>query len=411
MGALINMSKAVPAFIHEEILRARAITDRLFAQVLPDALYERPIPERHRLIFYVGHLEAFDWNLIGKSFLGLNPIDPALDSVFAFGIDPTPGALPQDKATDWPELFQVRRYVARIRSSLDTTVNQANEHVLRMALEHRLMHAETLTYLIHNLPYSKRLTRMRGAHSSAGASGHEFITIPAGSVSLGLKRGEGFGWDNEFEFHQRDVEGFSITKYKVTNGQYLQFVRDGGPVPHYWIERGDEFRYRGFHGEVPLPTDFPVFVSYVQAEAYAKWMNKAVPTESQFHRAAFGTDSQFERPYPWGQDSPRQEVGNFDFSSFEPLPVTSHPAGNSAFGVSQMMGNGWEWTSSEFAPFPGFRREPLYPGYSADFFDGDHHVVKGASCATDHLLMRRSFRNWFRVSYPYAYTSFRLVEN
>jgi len=397
--------------MRDEILRARAITDRLFTQVLPEALSERPIPDRHRLIFYVGHLEAFDWNLIGKGFLGLNSIEPELDSTFAFGIDPAPGALPQDQPSDWPELFQVRRYVARVRSRLDTLVPAASEHVLRMALEHRLMHAETLIYLIHNLPYSKRLTRMFGMQSGFGPRALEFITIPAGRVTLGQQRGEGFGWDNEFELQHHDVDSFAITKYKVTIGQYLQFVREGGPMPHYWIERNGEFRYRGFHGELPLPADYPVYVSYRQADAYAKWMNKALPTESQFHRAAFGTESEAERPYPWGEDTPRQGLENLDFPSFDLLPVTSNPSGDSAFGVSQMMGNGWEWTSSEFAPFPGFKREPLYPGYSADFFDGDHRVVKGASCATDRLLMRRSFRNWFRDSYRYAYTSFRLVED
>ena len=405
------MSMVVPISIHDEMLRARALTDRLFVQVLPEALSDRPIPERHRLVFYIGHLEAFDWNLIGKGLLGSDPVEPELDSLFAFGIDPTPDGLPQDKAGDWPELFEIRRYVAQVRSRLDRLAPQATERVLRMALEHRLMHAETLTYLIHNLPYSKRLTRMRGIQSVRESRPQEFIEIPAGTVTLGQRRGQSFGWDNEFDLHSYAVDTFAISKYKVTNGEYLKFVEDGGPVPHYWIERSGEFRYRGFHGEVPLPAGFPVYVSYQQAEEYARWMKKTLPTEAQYHRAAFGTDSGFERSFPWGQDNPRQELGNFDFLSFDVAPVTSNPSGDSAFGVSQMMGNGWEWTSSEFAPFPGFQREPLYAGYSADFFDGDHHVAKGASCATDHLLLRRSFRNWFRDSYPYAYTTFRLVEN
>src|SRR5262245_2832228 len=143
------MAMTVPSFLHDEIIRGRAITDRLFAQLLPEALYDRPIHERHRIVFYIGHLEAFDWNLIGRGFLGLDPIDAELDSIFAFGIDPTPNALPEDKASDWPELFQVRRYVAQVRSKFDWIFAQTNVSMLRMALEHRLMHAETLTYLIH----------------------------------------------------------------------------------------------------------------------------------------------------------------------------------------------------------------------------------------------------------------------
>jgi formylglycine-generating enzyme required for sulfatase activity len=169
--------------------------------------------------------------------------------------------------------------------------------------------------------------------------------------------------------------------------------------------------YRGFHGETPLPSDSPVYVSYNEAEAYARWSGKELPTEAQFHRAAFGANEEADREYPWGNQPPRREFGNFDFTNADLIPVTSDSPGDSAFGVSQLVGNGWEWTSTKFSPFEGFKPDPLYPGYSADFFDGEHHVVKGASCATDHMLLRRSFRNWFRDSYRYAYTSFRLVEN
>lgn len=93
------------------------------------------------------------------------------------------------------------------------------------------------------------------------------------------------------------------------------------------------------------------------------------------------------------------------------MPVTATPAGDSAFGASQLVGNGWEWTRSPFAPFPGFEPFPTYPGYSANFFDNGHYVLKGASPVTDRVLLRPTFRNWFRPHYPYAYTTFRLVED
>jgi formylglycine-generating enzyme required for sulfatase activity len=226
-----------------------------------------------------------------------------------------------------------------------------------------------------------------------------------------MTEGTEFGWDNEFELHTQQVEAFEISKYKVTNAEYLAFVENGGSVPHYWIERNGQWRYRGYHGEVPLPSDFPVYVSYTQATEYARWAGKALPTEAQFHRAAFGTPDGVERQFPWGNEYPRAQHGNFDFRHFDLMPITSDPSGDSAFGVSQMIGNGWEWTRTAFAPFPGFKPAPLYRTYSANFFDNDHHVVKGASCATDHALLRRSFRNWFRDHYGYAYTTFRLVEN
>jgi formylglycine-generating enzyme required for sulfatase activity len=405
------MSLVLRSSIYDEISRARNITDRLFVQVFPEALYDRPIPERHRLIFYIGHLDAFDWNIVGSRAMNQDPISRELDTLFAAGIDPPPGQLPGDTAGDWPNPFEIRRYVSHVRTNLDRLLHQAPESALHLALEHRLMHAETLTYLIHNLPYSRRLTRMRGVHSDNESPAAHFVRIPAGVVTMGKSRGAGFGWDNEFDLHSRHVEAFTMLRYKVTNHQYLKFVREGGPVPHYWVERNGNWRYRGYHGEVPLPRDFPVFVSFDQAEAYARWVGKSLPTEAQFHRAAFGTPSGFERLYPWGNEYPRSEHGNFDFSYFDQVPVTANPCGDSAFGVSQLVGNGWEWTSSVFAPFPGFQSEPLYPGYSADFFDGQHRVVKGASCATDRVFLRRSFRNWFRDHYRYAYTTFRLVEN
>ena len=374
-------------------------------------MYDRPIAERHRLVFYVGHLEAFDWNHIGARALAQHPVSEELDTLFAFGIDPPPGQLPQDLPSDWPSLKQAKDYVQSVRKNLDRHLSNAPEHALHIALEHRLMHAETLTYLLHNLDYSRRLTRPCPITAQTEAPIPVSIRIPAGAARLGLKRGEAFGWDNEFEQQISQVPAFQISKYKVTNAQYLEFVHAGAPAPHYWIERGERWLYRGFHGEVPLPSAAPVYVSYVQAESYARWAGKELPTEAQFHRAAFGTANEGERRHPWGHELPERSHGSFGFQYSDPLPVNATPAGDSAFGVAQLVGNGWEWTSTPFAPFPGFVPDTLYPQYSAPFFDGDHHVVKGASCATDTRFLRSSFRNWFRKQYPYAYTTFRIVEN
>ena len=113
------------------------------------------------------------------------------------------------------------------------------------------------------------------------------------------------------------------------------------------------------------------------------------------------------RLHPWGDDEPSDAHGVFDFSSWDPQPAGSHPSGASAWGVEDLVGNGWEWTSSTFAPFPGFRAAASYPEYSADFFDGEHYVMKGASPATARELLRPTFRNWFRARYPYVYATFR----
>ena len=258
------------------------------------------------------------------------------------------------------------------------------------------------------------------------------IEIPAGMATLGLRRAErAFGWDNEFEAHTVDVPAFSIDAHKVTNGEFLKFVREGGYSernlwsskawdwinkegvrhPSFWMERAQDWFYRGMFREQRLPLDWPVYVSQAEASAYARWVRKALPSEAQYHRAAFGTCEGRERAYPWGDDSPIPAYGNFDFHRWDPAPVTAFPSGRSAFGVENLIGNGWEWTSTLFEPFPGFQPFPFYPGYSANFFDGKHYVMKGGSARTAASLLRRSFRNWFQPHYPYVYAGFRCVVN
>jgi len=151
---------------HELLARlqqARAETDRLFDHVRPEFLYERPIPERHRIVFYVGHLEAFDWNLLRERILGRTSFHSEFDNLFAFGIDPVDGGLPTDRPSDWPVLVQVCDYVSQVRQALDDGLTAALSHkvgledhsanqLLNVAIEHRLMHAETLAYMLHQLP-------------------------------------------------------------------------------------------------------------------------------------------------------------------------------------------------------------------------------------------------------------------
>jgi formylglycine-generating enzyme required for sulfatase activity len=227
------------------------------------------------------------------------------------------------------------------------------------------------------------------------------------------------------------VPGFSIDRYKVTNAQFAEFVQAGGyqdrrfwskwawewvtssgtQHPKFWKRQGSTWHILAMFGEIPFQPLWPVYVSHAEAEAYARWKGKALPSEAQFHRAAYGTQEGAERLYPWGDAAPHLRYGNFDFARWDPSPVNDHAAGDSAFGVAGLVGNGWEWTSTIFSPFPGFQAAPYYPGYSADFFDGRHFVLKGGSPRTSSMLLRRSFRNWFQPFYPNIYASFRCVEN
>ena len=163
----------------ERFWDARRQSDALFAVVKPEAIYDRPIPERHRIIFYVGHLEAFDWNLLHENAFGLKSFHPKFDRVFAFGIDPVGGGLPSDQPSDWPSLTAVREYVRNIRSALDEKLDDrmsadlepgteardgfSLETLLNVAIEHRLMHVETLAYMLHQLPVDRKIPQPRQA--------------------------------------------------------------------------------------------------------------------------------------------------------------------------------------------------------------------------------------------------------
>ena len=388
-----------------ELQRARSHTDALFELVAPETLYERPIPARHRLIFYVGHLEAFDWNQLARGVLGKPSFDPAFDTLFEAGIDPPPGQAPQDTAADWPALEAVRGYVARARTAIDETWNGIPAERQQMVIEHRWMHAETICYLLHQLNPALKTRPDADRSLAAPTPISEFIRIPAGTTQLGQPNGE-FGWDNEFPAHTQSVSSFEISKHKVTNADYLRFVEAGGPVPLFWCKRDGAWRLRRMFDEVPLPLDAPVYATHQQATTYAQWADAALPTEAEWHRAAYRNDQQ---AYPWGNAVPTRTRGNFDFVDWDPVAVTAHPAGDSSHGVSQMIGNGWEWTSTPFAGFDGFQPSSYYPGYSANFFDDDHFVLKGGSPVTPRKLLRRSFRNWFREDYPYVYSTIRLV--
>lgn len=383
---------------------------------------EAPIPLRHPFVFYEGHLPVFSFLTLNERALGEAAIDPHLETLFERGIDPASlDSARMHSRTDWPSRGRVEtlartcdeRVVAALANS--PLVDAANPRLKRAQaaftiLEHEEMHHETLVYILHELPYDRK-GRIAQSHFDAPTRNNEFRAIPAGTATLGAACDElDFGWDNEFGRQEINVGSFAITAFPVTNADWLSFVADGGPVPHFWFERDGDFRLRGVFEELPLPLSWPVWVTWEQASQYAVWAGHRLPTEAEYHRAAFAAPAGIERPYPWGGDQPHAHFGNFDFERFDAEPVDAHPAGASAWGVHDLVGNGWEWTSTSFAPFPGFERMASYPQYSCDFFDGRHYVMKGASPVTGRELVRRSFRNWFYDDYPYMYGKFRLVE-
>jgi ergothioneine biosynthesis protein EgtB len=417
----------------------RARTAQLFDLLTDDAYYARPIALRHPVVFYEGHLPAFSLNTLVKKALGRPGVDESLERLFARGIDPDE-ASGSSKPFVWPDRARVREFVdeadrlildALARADLDVAghplLDQAN--AVWTILEHEAMHQETLLYMWHRLPYAQKRTPADYRVVIEGsAPARERIAVPRGLARLGAARRQiPFGWDNEFEAIDIDVPAFVIDRHDVTNAEFLEFVEAGGyeqaewwtpddwswvreqhvQHPAFWERNPSGWTWRGMFETLPLPPNWPVYVSHAEASAFARWRGGRLPTENEFHRAAFGSPDGSLRPFPWGEAAPDSTRGVFDFESWEPQPSGTHPAGRSAWGVDDLVGNGWEWTSTIFRPFPGFEPSASYPEYSADFFDQSHYVMKGGSPATARELLRPSFRNWFRPRYPYVYATFR----
>lgn len=398
----------------------RRRTAGLFATIAPEAYEDRPLPLRHPFVFYDGHLPAFSFYTLVRDALHRPSVDPALEKLFDRGIDPRDvAAASAVQRSGFPDRAAVQAFGAACDAAVldayataqlddPSNPNLVHAEAAYTILEHEEMHHETLTYIIHRLARDKQ-RGLRAEHRDAAPPRREPIAIPAGRATLGARRGTiPFGWDNEFDEHAVDVGAFAVDAYDVTNGEYLAFVREGGPAPVNWFERDGAWMLHAMFEDLPLPLSWPVWCTQEQATAFARWSGGRLMTEAEYHRAAYGTPSGEERAHPWGDDAPDPaRHGNFGWRRFDPEPVGSSPHGASAFGAHDLVGNGWEWTATPFAPFAGFEPMASYPPYSADFFDGMHYVMKGAAPVTASSLVRRSFRNWFYFDYPYMDATFR----
>lgn len=424
-------------------MRNRARSRALFALLNDEAYFSQPISLRHPIVFYDGHLPAFSFNTLVKAGLGGASIDARLETLFARGIDPSEEGAGHTAPFTWPDRETVHRFCDEAdRRVLDALthadIDRPGHPLLDRAeavftiLEHEAMHQETLLYIWHRLPLDLK-RRPAGYRPEAGGAAprQAWIAIPPGRATLGVDRpAVPFAWDNECPACAVDVPAFEVQQFNVTNEQYLAFVdaggyddarwwrpedvawlaREGVRHPLFWERHGGAWHWRGMFDLAPLPASWPVYVSHAEASAFARWAGARLLTEAEFQRAAFGTPDGRERRHPWGDGPPTDAHGVFDFNSWDPQACGSHPLGRSAWGVDDLVGNGWEWTATAFAPFPGFRAMASYPQYSADFFDGEHVVMKGASPATARELLRPTFRNWFRARYPYVYAAFRCAK-
>jgi iron(II)-dependent oxidoreductase len=313
-----------------------------------------------------------------------------------------------------------RAYCGTVRNqvfdTLDELADDDTGFTFGLVISHENQHDETMMQAL-NLRAGPPLLD-RGAALPPGRPGvaGTSVLVPGGEFVLGVDAvSEPHALDNERNAHVVDLPAFRIGRVPVTNAEWQQFVDDGGyrqqrwwsdrgwahrqqaglTAPQFW-NTGDLAGTRTRFGHVErIPGDEPVqHVTYFEAEAYAAWAGARLPTEEDWEKAAaWDPAAGKRRRFPWGASEPTEHLANLGGDALRPAPVGAYPAGASAYGAEQMLGDVWEWTSSPLRPWPGFT-PMLYEQYSEPFFDGDYKVLRGGSWAVASSILRPSFRNW-----------------
>jgi iron(II)-dependent oxidoreductase len=348
--------------------------------------------------------------------------DAAAQGVLSCQIERLYDAFEHPRATrvDLPLLSpgEARSFIADVRGRVFDGLDQVHEPTPEqlfpyvMVEQHEQQHIETML-ATHQL---RRGAPVLGAGTPLPAGRlvpADSVLVPAGPFTLGVDlEDEPWSLDNERPAHTVDLPAFRIARVPVSNGEWQAFIDAGGyDEPRWWSERGwrhrtesrlqrplfwsaDGSRRRFGHVE-DIPADEPVqHVSFFEAEAYATWAGARLPTEQEWEKACvWDPELNRRRRWPWGEHEWTPELANLDGGALRPAPVGAYAGGASAYGVEQMVGDVWEWTSSAFEPWPGFQTM-LYADYSAPFFGGDYRVLRGGSWAVAGTALRPSFRNW-----------------
>jgi gamma-glutamyl hercynylcysteine S-oxide synthase len=312
---------------------------------------------------------------------------------------------------------------------LDLLERTAEEELFTagMVVQHEEQHDETM-YATLQLRHGPPVLLQRRTLPPGRPVPGERVFVPGGRFVLGVDAStEPFSLDNERPAHSVDVGPFWIGRVPVSNRQWLEFVLDGGyhrqdlwsargwghrieadlERPMFWTEHGTRRRF-GMEEDVP-PDELVQHVCYYEAEAFAAWSHARLPTEIEWEKAcAWDPVRQARRVWPWGSQAPTEDVANLGGLGLRPAPVGAFPASASAFGAEQMIGDVWEWTSSDFAPWPGFT-PMIYRAYSEPFFGGDYKVLRGGSWAVAPSTIRPSFRNWDYPIRRQIFTGVRLA--
>jgi iron(II)-dependent oxidoreductase len=458
MRKMKSTDERTRALVATQLESARAATLRLFDLVPREAdLHESPGFGFRPIIWHLAHIGVFEAYWILQKVKG----EPAPDERYERIFDPI--TTPREHSKDLPTRREMENYLARVRRRVLDFLQTArfdtgdallrDGYIFRLVLEHEQQHQETLAYLLQLLDPAKKIrptpttsddavSSVSGAPSELPVRGasRAMIEVPACEFEMGAVWDDVFSYDNELPAHAVFVPAFKIDPMPVTNAEYARFVtergyerrefwdeegwtwreREGWTQPLYWSRDGassssssslsssSSWRVRTMFGAESLPLSHPVTgVSWYEAEAYARFAGKRLPTEAEWERAASWDEARArKRLFAWGDEEPTTARCNFDLNFWGTTPVGAFPAGASARGCLDMTGNVWEWTSSKFAGYPNFRAFP-YPEYSEVWFDEDHRILKGGSWATCESVLRTSFRNFFRRHFRIAFAGLR----
>lgn len=336
-----------------------------------------------------------------------------------------------------PDRAGILAYMGRIADEVVSRLeghqpSEQERYLYRLAVQHEDMHAEAFTYMRQFLelpaPPVVRTGRERERVPAGTLAGD--ARIPGGTFMLGARKGVDFAYDNEKWAHEVELEPFEIARVPVTNAEFAAFVDDGGygrvelwsycgglwrertgaACPVTWVRTGEGWQRRDFDELVPLEPNHPVSqVSFYEAEAYCAWAGRRLPTEAEWEFAASGVlwgAHEPKRRFAWGDEAPDARRANLGCDHGGTIDVAALPEGDSVFGCRQMTGNVWEWTSSDFYPFPGYVLDHPYKEYSAPWF-GDRKVLRGGSWATQPSLAYNTYRNFFPPRRTDVFTGFR----
>jgi iron(II)-dependent oxidoreductase len=400
---------------------ARRRTLELYADLTPEQRLGPRLAVVNPPQWELGHVGWFQERWVLRTARGLPPIASGDDALYDSSL------VAHDDRWSLPlrGWDATRAHLAdlanRVVDGLAGHLAADEDYFVRLAVFHEDMHGEAFLYTRQTLGYGLPPVPGLGPVPAGGGPLPGDARVPGGRFAQGARPGaDPFVFDNEKWAHEVEVAPFSIARAATTEAQMAAFVDDGGydrqelwsaegwrwraqagaRHPLHW-RRADTWQVRELGGWRPLaPHRAVVHVAWFEAEAYCRWAGRRLPTELEWEVAAAGEPdgralaSGVKRRFPWGDDAPTPQRANLDLRASGPVEVGALPDGDSAFGCRQMIGNVWEWTSTDFAPYPGFVVDP-YAEYSAPWF-GDHKVLRGGCYATRARLLRNTWRNFYR---------------